>query len=234
MKLGIMQPYIFPYIGYFQLINCVDKFVVYDDISFIKQGWINRNKILLNGADHIFTVPLKNASSFTTIRNTGINSSLYGQWQTKFLKTLTQAYNKAPFFDDVYDLVSGILSEKSDTISELAAKSLTETSKYLQIDTEFLFTSASYGNNDLKGQDRVIDICRREKATAYVNPIGGMELYNKADFGRSGIKLNFLKTGNISYKQFNDNFVPWLSIIDVLMFNSNEAVKTFLNEYELV
>lgn len=234
MKIGIMQPYIFPYIGYFQLLNAVDKFVIYDDVAFIKQGWINRNNILLNGKPHIFTVPLKNASSFTTIRATEINYNLYDHWKTKFLKTLVQAYSKALFFQEVYSLSEHILNNKYNSISELASNSLTETCRYLGIKTEFLYTAASYGNNNLKAKDRVIDICKREQADIYINPIGGTELYAKEDFEKAGLILHFIKTHNIKYQQFSDNFVPWLSIIDVMMFNEIAQVRGFLNEFDLI
>jgi hypothetical protein len=233
MKLGIMQPYIFPYIGYFQLINSVDRFVVYDDVTFIKQGWINRNKILLNGEEHIFTVPLKNASSFTTIAQTEINQNLYAGWRTKFYKTLAQAYAKAPYYKEAMDVVMAVFDSKCDTISELAAKSLTETSKYAGVETEFVLTATGYDNNGLKAEERVIDICRQEKASVYINPIGGKELYSKENFKQVGLELYFLKSRNIAYKQFNATFVPWLSVIDVMMFNAPAEIKNFLKEYDL-
>ena len=234
MKLAIMQPYIFPYIGYFQLINSVDKFVVYDDVAYIKQGWINRNRILLNNEPHMFTVPLKNASSFTLIRETEINNNLFWQWKDKFLKTLIQAYRKAPYFETTYELIAGVFNHHYESISELASRSLTDTSRYMGIQTEFLFTSVSYSNSDLKAKDRVIDICKRESAAIYINPIGGRELYNKLDFEKEGLALQFVQTKSISYRQLNDKFVPWLSIIDLLMYNSKEQLQVFLKEYELV
>jgi len=233
MKLGIMQPYIFPYTGYFQLINAVDRFVVYDDVAFIKQGWINRNRILLNGAEHIFTVPLQNASSFTTIAQTLINQDLYAGWRTKFFKTLIQAYIKAPFFADTFDLITNVFNRPCNTISELASASIFETCKYTGINTEFILTATGYGNNNLKAEYRVIDICKKEKADIYINPVGGKALYSKADFEQAGLVLNFIRPGNISYKQFNHTFVPGLSVIDVMMYNSPGEIKGFLNEYGL-
>ena len=233
MKLGIMQPYIFPYIGYFQLINAVDRFVVYDDVAYIKQGWINRNKILLNGAGHTFTVPLKNASSYTTIRETEINNSLYNGWREKFYKTLQQAYSKAPYYRQAIDIIVSVLNRQCNSIGELATHSLITTSNYLGINTAFVSTASAYGNNNLKAQDRIIDICKREHAATYINAAGGKELYAKADFAVSGLSLNFIKPRNIVYPQFNDNFVPWLSVIDVMMFNSPVGISSFLNEYDL-
>jgi hypothetical protein len=233
MKLGIMQPYIFPYIGYFQLIKAVDRFVVYDDVAFIKQGWINRNRILLNGEPHTFTVPLKNASSFVTIGNTGINQDIYLIWCSKFLKTITQAYSKAPYYNEIFELISLVLFEPSDTISNLATNSLIKTCEYLKITTEFVRSAKHYLNSDLKAEVRVIDICKKEKADIYINPIGGKELYDKADFKQAGLDLFFLRTSNITYGQRAFKFVPWLSIIDVMMYNAPETITGFLNDFEL-
>jgi len=233
MKLGIMQPYIFPYIGYFQLINSVDRFVVYDDVTFIKQGWINRNKILLKGEGHVFTVPLKSVSSYTTIAETEINHNLYEGWRNKFYKTLTQAYAKAPYYKEAIEIIAVVLDSQCNTISELAARSLVDTCKYIGVDTAFVSTATGYGNSGLKAEERVLDICKQEKAAVYINPIGGKELYSKEDFKKTGMELYFIRSRNITYTQFNATFVPWLSIIDVIMFNAPAEIKKFLNEYDL-
>ena len=236
MKLAIMQPYLFPYIGYFQLINTVDKFVIYDDVNFIKQGWINRNNILVQGKPYLFTLPLKNQSSFSKINEVFVNSTQYDSWRKKSIRTLEQSYKKAPFFKDVYDLVDNVLDvgDKEIDIATIATKSLVEISKYLEIKTEFVFSSSIYDNDELSGKTRVIDICKKENATSYINPIGGQELYDKVFFKESGLELSFIKTMPIEYNQFKNGFVPWLSIIDVLMFNSIEETKFLLNKFELV
>ncbi|SIT93823.1 WbqC family protein [Pontibacter indicus] len=235
MKLAIMQPYFFPYIGYFQLINSVDKFIVYDDVTFIKQGWINRNNILLNRKPHLFTVPLESASSFNFIKDTRLNQKFYSTWAEKFTKTLEQNYKRAPLLNATMTLVEEVLSTPTDTVSGLALKSLTLISDYLGINTEIIPSSVSYGNTHLKGQARVLDICKQEHALHYINPIGGQELYSKGDFLEHGLKLNFIKPNASTYRQFdNDEFVPWLSIIDVLMFNDRKVVRQMLEDYELI
>ena len=210
MILGIMQPYLFPYIGYFQLITAVDKFVVYDDVSFIKQGWINRNRILLNCTDHIFTVPLSNASSFQNINNTEINYKLFPAWKAKFMKTLAGAYGKAPYYKEAAALIDDMLSQNQPTISQMAVTTITGTCDYLGLKKDFVTTSAGYNNNDLKAYERVIDICKKENAQAYINPIGGQELYSREIFEKEGLRLNFIKSKGITYQQFNCTFVPWL------------------------
>jgi hypothetical protein len=236
MKLAIMQPYLFPYIGYFQLINVVDKFVIYDDVNFIKQGWINRNNILVQGKPLMFTVPLVNQSSFAKINEIEVNSKLYDSWRKKFLRTIEQSYKKAPYFKEVFDIVSTVVDVQGNenSISDLATKSLVATSNYLGLKTEFVFTSEVYGNQILSGPERVIDICKKENATNYINPIGGQELYSQEVFEQSGLDLKFIKSLPLSYDQFNGDFVPWLSMIDILMFNSIEQTKLLLDKYELL
>lgn len=232
MKLAIMQPYFFPYIGYFQLINMVNKFVVYDDVTFIKQGWINRNKILISGQNHYFTVPLIAVSSNKLIKDIQIVNKF--DWKRKLMKTIQQAYRKAPFFTEIFSLIREILLEDEMYISRLAFVSLVKVSKYLNIDTQFVETSTIYNNSHLKSQERILDICKIESATNYINSIGGINLYQKKLFEEHNLKLNFIKTSWLEYKQFNNDFLPWLSIIDVLMFNSKDKIhEIFLKKYEL-
>lgn len=230
----MMQPYIFPYIGYFQMIKAVDTFVFYDDVNFIKQGWINRNRILVNKKDFLFTIPLKKQNSFEWIKNTNINQKLYEVWQKKFLQTLEQNYKKAPFFNEVFKFVKETLSEKNETISELAINSIQKSVTYLDLRTVFQTSSESYQNRGMERQERLIDICKQENATHYINALGGQELYKKEDFQKEGIRLSFIKSNPIEYKQFKNEFVPWLSIIDVLMFNSKEETLKLLDNYELI
>jgi hypothetical protein len=232
MKLAIMQPYIFPYIGYFQLINAVDKFVIYDDVNFINRGWINRNRILVNGKDSLFTIPLKDASQNKLINE--IDTNWDAAWKNKFLKTIEQSYKKAPFYKEGLEII-----EKTFTIEELNTSSvifnnLKVICEYLDIKTELVASSTIYQNTDLKAQERILYICLQEKANHYINPIGGLELYDKAYFESKNIKLNFIKAKPVVYSQFKNEFVPWLSMIDVLMFNSKEKIQEFLKEYELV
>jgi hypothetical protein len=234
MKLAIMQPYLFPYIGYYQLINAVDKFVVYDDVNFIKQGWINRNYVLVNGKPYLYTVPLENQSSFCKINETIINQKFYPIWRKKFLKTIEQNYNKAPFFNEVFPMIKSVFDINTNNLSVLAVNSLNIVSNYIGITTVFEESSAIYQNQNLTSQDRVLDICKKENASVYINPIGGLELYSEKYFSENNIKLNFIKSPTINYNQFNAEFVPNLSIIDVLMFNDVSTIKEFLTNYELI
>ncbi len=227
-----MQPYIFPYIGYFQLINAVDKFVIYDDVNFINKGWINRNRILNNGKDSLFTIPLKEASQNKLINEIDINWDI--AWKSKFLKTLEQCYKKAPFYSEILPIIEQTLSVDNDPVSKVIEHNLRLVCDYLGIKTEIVSSSAIYQNTHLKAQERILAICLQEKVSQYINPIGGLELYDKDFFETKGVQLNFVKSNPIEYPQFKNKFVPWLSMIDVLMFNSKEKIKEFLDNYELI
>lgn len=230
-----MQPYLFPYIGYFQLVKLVDLFVLYDDVNFIKQGWINRNKILVSGKDYVFTMPLKEASSFKSIRDTQINSTLFIKWRGKFLRTIEQTYKKAPFFEAVYPLVETILNKDFTSISDYASESIIMISSYIELKTKFMSSYLYYSDTkSFDREDRLIEIIRRNGSDIYINPIGGIELYTKDSFAQKGIQLKFIKSLPIEYKQFDNEFMPWLSIIDVLMFNSVDEVNKMLDQFELI
>jgi hypothetical protein len=234
MKLVIMQPYFFPYIGYFQLVHAADRFVMYDDVAFIKQGWINRNRILINGQPTYITVPAKHASSFREIRETEIDDSTQNrQWMARVLKTIDNAYRRAPEFARVFPLIESVLNVGATRVGELARASVKAVAEYLDTGTSWVDTSSGYANKHLAAQDRVLAICAAEGATEYVNPPGGIALYSTDDFTRAGVTLRFLKPRSIEYAQFGEPFVPSLSIIDVLMFNPRDAVRGMLEAYDL-
>lgn len=232
MKIAIMQPYIFPYIGYFQLMNAVDKFIIYDDVNFINKGWINRNRILVNGNDSLFTIPLKEASQNKLINEIEVNWD--ESWKNKWLKTIEQSYKKAPHYEEVLPLIEKTLGYNQKNISGLITLNLMLINDYLGINTEIVQSASLYDNSHLKAQERIIDICLQEKATTYINPIGGVALYDKSIFSEKALALFFIKSKECIYKQFKNEFVPWLSIIDVLMFCSKTTIKEYLNNYELV
>lgn len=227
-----MQPYIFPYIGYFQLISAVDKFIIYDDVNFIKKGWINRNNILVNGEASLITIPLKEVSQNKLIKEISISED--NNWRQKILKTIEISYKKAPFFNDVFHLLKNCIESQSGSIAGFNLFFLKDICDYLKIVTEFVDTSSVYDNRNLKGEARILDICLKEKSRDYINPIGGVELYSKDKFLENNINLHFIKPLPLKYKQFDKEFVPWLSIIDVMMFNSVEDTGRMLKQYELI
>jgi hypothetical protein len=231
MKLAIMQPYVFPYIGYFQLINAVDKFVILDDVNFITRGWINRNRIIVNGKEHLFSIPVNKSSQNKLISD---SEFLDTSWKKKFLKTIEQSYSKAPFYEECFGVISSILSINEKCISKWLYAQINLICIYLKIKTEITESSRVYCNRHLKAQERIIDICIQERTDIYINPIGGRELYNSDAFTKNNIRLYFLKSISEKYTQFTKEFVPSLSIIDVMMFNSVDEIHALLNKYEML
>jgi hypothetical protein len=225
-RLAIMQPYFFPYLGYFQLMAEVDTFVIYDDVNFINRGWINRNQINLHGAAHLFTVPLKQASQNRLICDIELADDV--TWRGKIVKTIRQAYARAPQFERVFPLVEQIVQHSASNLGDYLRHSLTAMRDHLGLATQLVDTSRRYENQELKAQARIIDICRREQANTYVNAIGGLELYNRSDFEQHGMQLRFLKPALPRYAQAGQEFLAGLSIIDVLMCNDAATVTDML------
>ena len=223
MRLAIMQPYLFPYIGYFQLAASVDKFVFYDDVNFIKHGWINRNRLYLNGAVRYFTIPLSGASPFLKIRQIDVQPGAL--WKKKMLESVRHSYSKAPYFKAANDLLQATLDSGESSIAAIARTSVRAVCAYAGLGTQFIESSAIYGNDELSGAQRVLDICQREQASDYFNPPGGRALYSEDDFSAAGVKLHFVDPCLRAYRQFGGEFQPGLSILDALMFNDARAVR---------
>nr|WP_317632845.1 WbqC family protein [uncultured Flavobacterium sp.] len=232
-KVAVMQPYFVPYIGYFQMIKAVDVFVFYDDVNYIKGGWINRNRIKVGNEAKYFTVPLINSSPNRLIKDIEVKTD-----SKEFLslrKTIIQNYSKAPYFKTVMPLIDRILLVKEQTISNLAIDSIKIVCDYLKITTKFKVSSIDYSvSKGLERTERLFNICEELNASHYINAIGGFELYDKNSFSKKRINLSFIKSKPISYTQLKGEFLPWLSIIDVLMFNSLEDISLMMDQYELV
>lgn len=228
-----MQPYLFPYIGYFQLINSVDEFVIYDNIQYTKKGWINRNRILVDNKDQLLTIPLQKDSDYLNI----IDRKIAGSWvedRKKLVNVLKSSYSKAPYFKEAFELIQECLLCDKNNLFEFILNSLNKINLYLEINTPIITSSTLNIDHNLKSQDKVLAICNSQQANTYINAIGGVNLYNKEIFKNKNINLNFIKSEKIEYKQFTENFIPWLSIIDVLMFNPKEKIKEYLNNYTLI
>lgn len=227
-----MQPYFFPYIGYWQLIHSVDRFVIYDDVHYIRKGWVNRNRILNFGKSIYITAPLQNASPNKLICDISLQPP--SVWHDKLVKMTAFTYRRAPYFAKVFPVVEQVIRYESCNLSDYLAHQLQTLAIHLGINTEFVLTSRCYGNSDLSGLERGLDICKREGMNIYINAPGGQALYNKAVFAQRGLELKFLIPKPVPYKQFGTTYVPWLSIIDVMMFNSQSQLRLLLNQYELV
>jgi hypothetical protein len=232
MKLAIMQPYFMPYIGYFQLINSVDEFIIYDNIQYTKKGWINRNRILVNGKDQLITLPIKKDSDYLDVVDRNL-ADIWSVEKNKMVNIIKSAYNKSPYFKESFDLISKCLNNPEENLFRFIYDSILLINEYLEIKTSIVISSTIDADHTLKSQDKVLSLCKKQNADIYINSIGGVELYDKTIFKQNGIKLNFIKSNSIQYKQFNNEFIPWLSIIDVLMFNSKEQIKKYINNYIL-
>ncbi|MGN6085439.1 WbqC family protein [Trinickia sp.] len=230
-RLAIMQPYFFPYIGYFQLMAKVDAFVVFDDVNFINKGWINRNRINVGGAAHMVTVPLQQASQNRLICE--IELDVTSNWRDKMLKTIEQSYVRAPQFQKVFPLIERIVRHPATNLADYLLHSLTVLRDALHLPTALIATSRGYGNDALKGQERIIDICLKERTRVYVNAIGGMELYARSEFADKGLELKFLQPTLAPYACGKLAHVPGLSIIDVLMWNDPAIVDDMLHSATL-
>lgn len=232
MKLGIMQPYFLPYIGYWQLLNWVDKFVIYDNIEFEKAGWMRRNRILINGKDKMFTLPVKKDSDYLNVNQRFLADNV-GSEIDKILKWIKVSYSKAPYINNIYPLLEEIFKFKEKNLFSYIYNSVIVIAEYIGIHTEIIISSTVQIDHSLKGKYKVMEICKKLNANEYINPIGGINLYDKLEFGNNGITLKFLESALPVYRQDTEWFVPGLSIIDVLMYNSKDEITKMLNEFNM-
>lgn len=230
-KTGIMQPYFLPYIGYFQLISAVDLFIVYDNIKFTKKGWINRNRLLLNGQDSTFTLPIKNGSDSLDVRDRELATEFN---RSRLLNQIKGAYTKAPYFNSTFPLLERIVGNDENNLFRFIENSIREICEHLAIKARIKKSSEFSIDHTLKGQEKVLALCKNAHSDTYINAIGGIDLYSKEAFQSHGVKLKFIRSKPFEYKQFDHAFVPWLSIVDVMMFNSIETIQEALeNGYTL-
>ena len=230
--IAVMQPYFFPYIGYWQLIHAVDRFVIYDDVNYIKGGWINRNRIPINGEPAYITAPLQQPSPHKRICDTALQPS--PAWRDKLVKTLEITYRNAPYFAEIFPLVARLIRHDANNLADYLAHQLQTLAAFMGIQTEFVVSSRRYGNQHLSGQARVLDICKQEAADVYINPQGGQALYDAETFRRADIGLRFITMRPLPYTQRSGTFTPCLSIIDALMEIGTVDMKHHLNTFDLI
>lgn len=229
MKFAVMQPYLFPYLGYYQLVKSVDKFILYDDVTFIKGGFINRNNILSNNKILRFTIPVPGGSS-----NKLINELKFDVNVKKILKTIEQSYRKAPFFKDVYPIIESVINDGDRRLEFLCKKSITSVFDYLGLKYEVIFSSDLEYDRSKLAADKLIEMSKVLGIRNYINSPGGIDLYDKEYFDEHNVTLKFIQTNEYNYQQKTDDFIPNLSMIDVLMWNKKEDVKELLNQYRLI
>jgi hypothetical protein len=225
-----MQPYFFPYLGYWQLIHAVDKFIVYDNIQYTKKGWINRNYFLRSGEKVLFSIPLKKDSDFLNVVDRKISDDFNKE---KLLNQLREAYKNAPFFNQIFPIICDIVRNKQDNLFDFIFNSIKKICEILNIKTELVVSSHLQIDHALKSEEKVITLCKYEKADVYINAIGGQTLYDSKTFNDAKIELQFIEMKPLSYPQKSTEFVPYLSIIDVLMNVGIEGIQEHLNSFQL-
>lgn len=222
-----MQPYFLPYMGYWQLIKYCDEFVVYDNIEYTKKGWINRNRFLQNGKDVIFSLPLKADSDHLPVFKRELAQSFE---RDKLVRQLREAYKKSPFYAENFPVIESIINCPETNLASYIDNSIRTMCRYLEIDTPiFVSSGIEIDHENLKAKDKVISICKTLGATDYINPIGGVDLYDKGEFAVQGLKLSFLKSRALDY-----GVIPHMSVLDVLMFNSRTQTIEYLENFELM
>lgn len=231
MRLAIMQPYFLPYIGYFQLIHAVDTLILYDNIKYTKRGWINRNRFLRNGKDALFSIPLKSASDALDIRDRHIADDYARE---RLLSQFAGAYKRAPYFLQTMRLAEEIIQYSEDNLYGYLWHSITKTCQHIGISTALRTSSEISIDHSLKSEEKVLALCAAMQAKTYINLPGGAGLYSDEAFRERGIELRFIQPQLCEYSQLGNAFVPWLSIVDVLMFNSVESIRDkMLPSYQL-
>ncbi len=231
LTVAIMQPYFLPYIGYFQLIAASDKFIVYDNIKYTKRGWINRNRLLQGGEAAGFTIPIEADSDYRQVWERKIAADFRPE---KLLARIDGCYRRAPYFNMVFPLIESIVQYPDRNLFGYLTNSIRRVCEYLGIDTEIKVASTIMADHQLRGQERVLAICKSLQADRYLNAIGGTELYSREEFDAQGVELRFLRSRPIEYPQFDGAFVPWLSIVDVMMFNSKQGISSMLFDRDLI
>lgn len=226
-RVAVMQPYFLPYLGYWQLLAAVDTFVVYDNLEYTKKGWINRNRMLVDGAPATFTLPVKAASDFAHIVEREIADDFKpGKLTAKF----AGVYRAAPHWRQLESVLERILACPSKNLFEFLAHQLRVIAAELQLDADIVTSSTVPIDHSLRAQDKVLAFCTTLAADVYVNAPGGRALYSPDAFAAIGCELRFVDSHPVAYEQFDRPFVPGLSIADVLAFNPVEQIREWVHE----
>ena len=233
-RIAIMQPYLFPYIGYWQLIQAVDLYVVADNVHYIKHHWINRNRILGEGNQpHPFGIEISHANGERPISET---KRVVSRKQAEYLcRVLKFYYSKAPYYKEAMEVIKPILMDEEADLTRYLVKQLKEVSRYLGIGTEIILLSDVTERGDCTAPEIIRRVCELLGHSTFTSSINGNKYYDKESFRKMGINLEFLvRDEDICYKQRCDKFVPDLSIIDAMMYCSREELHGMIDRYHFV
>jgi hypothetical protein len=239
-RLAIMQPYFFPYLGYFSLIAASDQFIVFDVVQYIRHGWVNRNRILKPGfaADQYVLVPLVKHSRDTKIRDMRVANQL--PWKTKLLAQLQHYKKRAPHFRMTRELLDACFEIETDSLVELNVHCLATICEALQIPFNPMRVDLNEpGFQALASKvrdpgDWALELSVEYNASQYLNPIGGQDIFDAEKFQQNGIELQFVKNRLAEYDQRNSAFIAGLSIIDALMFNGVDGTRELIDDYDFL
>ena len=220
MRVGIMQPYFFPYMGYWQLLKAVDVFIVYDDVNYISRGYINRNYITINNRLQRITLNIQKASI-----NKHINQLRISDNKSDIFKTITHTYKNYPQYQNVIDMLRDIIYYKENNLAEYLTYQIFKISEYLNAGVSIVRSSDLQNDKSLAGQNKIIDICKYQNCTEYINVPGGIKLYDKSVFHKNSIRLTFIKP---------DTNIPYVSIIDLLMKYDRSYLWDLIQQYTLI
>lgn len=231
-KLGIMQPYFFPYIGYFQLIHATDRYIFFDTPQYERRSWMNRNRIInLNEGSTYITVPVIKAPQQTALTDIVINNN--SDWRNKIYRQL-EVYKKiAPYYNEVIDFVHSVLDKADTSLAELNVHSVVDTCRYIGLDIDWdIFSQMNLEiPTDCAPDEWALEITKATNADEYINAPGGARFFDRSNYETEGIKLQFIQPEIIPYNQRIGRFEPCLSIIDVMMYNSPEEIFNMLAHY---
>lgn len=233
MKLAINQPYFFPYLGYFSLIDNVDEFILFDTPQFIRHGWIERNQILKPTGEPLYIkVPLIKHKRETPIIDIQIRNS--ENWQDKIFAQLVPYKKWAPFYFEVVNLLKEIFSFETDSITELNYHSLTKVCEYIGIKTPIkIWSKMNVEIGEVREADEwALKICKALKADTYINPKDGISFFDVKKYQKENINIQFLDFKVEEYTQLNNEFTPYMSIIDVMMFNDKKSIIEMLSNFK--
>jgi hypothetical protein len=235
MILAAMQPYFFPYLGYFSLIDYSDQFILFDPVQHIRHGWIERNRVLKPGEGWQYvSVPLEKHSRGTLIKDLQIKNA--SDWQDRILRQLQHYKKRSPYYANTMEVLKACFSEEFTSIVKLNEKCLVEVCNYLGIEYNFRI----FSEMELKigpvhhAGEWALRISEAMGAAEYVNPPGGEEIFDKKQFNDAGIELKFLKSRLPEYSQRRPVFENGLSIIDVMMFKSAEEIRDMIDDYDFI
>ena len=229
-RVAIMQPYLFPYIGYYQLVFAADKFVFFDDVNFRKKSYIQRNSILLDGEPCLFTLPVIAASQNKKIRDLEFSIEV-----GSVLNKIRESYLNAPYFNQIFPMVEHVLGSKSRCLADVCEMSIREVFGLAGLSVEILRSSDLDYDREADAQGKILDIVKSLRGDLYLNPPGGRGLYSRGEFRENGIELYFLESVQTPYQQANlTGFVENLSVIDVLMWAGTEGLRERLDSHRLV